>query len=649
MAHTDERSQRAVELRRQAEALAGERVAGLPEDQEAPSPEEALRALHELRVYQIQLEMQNEELRRAQVELDAARARYFDLYDLAPVGYVTVGEQGVIREANLTAATLLGEARGALVSRPISQFVYGGDQDLYYRHRKQLVLTGEPQTCELRLMRHDGSDFWALLETNSARDQDGEPVLRIVLSDITERRQAEETLGESESRFRTMFSEAPLGIALVDSITGHIYEVNRRFADIAGRTPAEMRTIDWMGITHPDDLQEDLAQMALLNAGEITGFHMNKRYVRPDDSSVWISMTIAPLVEPKEPRRRHLCMIEDISDAKQAEQELLERERRLESIIQATRAGTWEWNVQTGEAVFSKEWARIAGYTLDELAPISIKTREALVHPDDLEQSNELMERHFAGELPFYDFECRMKHQDGRWVWAHDRGRVITRTSEGRPLMMLGTLTDITERKQTEADNQRRTQELAQLNAELVSETAALEAANATITRIAATDDLTGLANRRHFYGSLERAVSLARRHGSPLALVSFDLDGLKHVNDQQGHRAGDEVLAAFGALLESLCRAEDLPARLGGDEFSLLMPGVDLAGGRGFAERVLSAVRSCAALKQHGVTVSGGAAAWSSDELPDDLLRRADDALYAAKRGGGDSVVGGDSVAGGD
>jgi diguanylate cyclase (GGDEF)-like protein/PAS domain S-box-containing protein len=565
-----------------------------------------------------------------------------------------------------------------------------------------------------------------------------------------------------------MFSEAPLGIALVDSITGHIYEVNRRFADIAGRTPAEMRTIDWMGITHPDDLQEDLDQMALLNAGEITGFHMNKRYLRPDDSSVWISMTIAPLDEPREPRRRHLCMIEDISDAKQAEQELLERERRLESIIQATRAGTWEWNVQTGEAVFSKEWARIAGYTLDELAPISIKTWEALVHPDDLEQSNELMERHFAGELPFYDFECRMKHKDGRWVWAHDRGRVITHTSDGRPLMMFGTLTDIaerrqaedalreseekyrqlienshdiiytitsdgtltfvspswttllghpaaqvvghsfrqfvhpddqercaawlknvietgqqpegieyrvrhmsgswrwhfsravplsdgagaiigyegiasdiTDRKQTEAENQRRTQELAHLNAELLSETAALEAANATITRIAATDDLTGLANRRHFYGSLEKAVSLARRHSSPLALVSFDLDGLKHVNDQQGHRAGDEVLAAFAALLVSLCRAEDLPARLGGDEFSLLMPGIDLAGGRGFAERVLAAARSCAALKQHGVTVSGGAAAWSPDELPDDLLRRADDALYAAKRGGGDSVAG--------
>jgi diguanylate cyclase (GGDEF)-like protein/PAS domain S-box-containing protein len=398
-----------------------------------------------------------------------------------------------------------------------------------------------------------------------------------------------------------------------------------------------------MGITHPDDLQDDLDQMALFNAGEIPGFHMDKRYLRPDSSAVWISMTITPLDEPKQPCRRHLCMIEDITERKQAEEALRDARWRLESIIQGTTAGTWEWNVQTGETVFSKEWAQIVGCTLDELAPISIKTWEAFAHPDDLEQSYGLMERHFAGELSHYDYECRMKHKDGHWVWAHDRGRVITYTGDGKPLMMFGTLTDITERKHAEAEIQLRNQELAHLNAELVSEATALEAANATITRIASTDDLTGLANRRHFYEALQKAVSLARRHGSPLALVSFDLDGLKRVNDHEGHDAGDEVLTSFAALLQSLCRVEDLPARLGGDEFSLLMPGTDLSGGRGLAERVLAAVRSCAVLEQRGVTVSGGAAAWSPDELPDDLLRRADEALYAAKHGGGNSVAGGE------
>ena len=112
------------------------------------------------------------------------------------------------------------------------------------------------------------------------------------------------------------------------------------------------------------------------------------------------------------------------------------------------------------------------------------------------------------------------------------------------------------------AERRRAEEDLAHVNDELAARAAALEEANATITRIAATDDLTGLANRRHFYEALEKAVSLARRHGYPVALVSFDLDGLKRVNDSAGHRAGDKVLVSFADLLAALCRAEDLPAR---------------------------------------------------------------------------------------
>jgi PAS domain-containing protein len=105
------------------------------------SPRSA-RALHELRVHQIELEMQNEELRRTQEELEASRERYFDLYDLAPVGYFTLSEQGLILEANLTAAKLLGVARSALVKQPLSRFILPEDQDIHYLHRKALLETG---------------------------------------------------------------------------------------------------------------------------------------------------------------------------------------------------------------------------------------------------------------------------------------------------------------------------------------------------------------------------------------------------------------------------------------------------------------------------------------------------------------------------
>lgn len=150
-----------------------------------------------------------------------------------------------------------------------------------------------------------------------------------VAMDVTEHRRIEEAMHESEERFRSIFEDSPLGIAVSDSLTGRIYEANSRFAEIAGRTKEEMVAIDWMSITHPDDIQEDLDNMALLNAGKIHGFNMQKRYRRPDGSYVWINMTIAPITVEDKIHPRHLCMIEDITDRKKAETMLLETNRDL--------------------------------------------------------------------------------------------------------------------------------------------------------------------------------------------------------------------------------------------------------------------------------------------------------------------------------
>jgi PAS domain S-box-containing protein len=145
----------------------------MPENLEVLSPEAARRALHELRVHQIELEMQNEELRRSQEALESSRARYFDLYDLAPVSYFTLSEKGLILEANLTAAGLLGVARGALVTQPLSLFILSEDQDIYYLHCKQLTKTRAPQGFELRMAKKDGAPFWAWVEATVAQDADG--------------------------------------------------------------------------------------------------------------------------------------------------------------------------------------------------------------------------------------------------------------------------------------------------------------------------------------------------------------------------------------------------------------------------------------------------------------------------------------------
>ena len=161
--------------------------------------------------------------------------------------------------------------------------------------------------------------------------------------------------------------------------------------------------------------------------------------------------TNAELIEENSSLKQRIQALEQSESERELEGRVLRDVHwRLESIIEGTHVGTWEWNVQTGKAVFNEVWAEIIGYTLNELAPISIKTWETFAHPDDQKQSAELLELHFSGKLPYYDYEFRMKHKEGHWVWVHDRGRLITRTDDGKPLMMFGTHTDITERKQIE-------------------------------------------------------------------------------------------------------------------------------------------------------------------------------------------------------
>ena len=185
---TDKRNQSdtAAELRRQAEERLRQEGPLVPESLLGLSPEEISQKLHDLRVHQIELEMQNEELRRTQEELGDSRARYFDLYDLAPVGDFTISETGLILETNLTAATLLCKARNELIKWPVSNFILKEDQDIYYRHRKQLFETGEPQICELRMVRPEEPPFWARLDATAAKDKDGSLTCRVVMVDITE-------------------------------------------------------------------------------------------------------------------------------------------------------------------------------------------------------------------------------------------------------------------------------------------------------------------------------------------------------------------------------------------------------------------------------------------------------------------------------
>ncbi|HEX5635882.1 MAG TPA: PAS domain S-box protein, partial [Gammaproteobacteria bacterium] len=145
-----------------------------------------------------------------------------------------------------------------------------------------------------------------------------------------------------------------------------------------------------------------------------------------------------------------LMTIGQLVKATRIQQQNRVNERRLADVIESTNIGTWEWNVQTGEIVLNERWANIIGYTLNELTPVSILNWLVRLHPDDLKLTEELLQQHFAGELAFYDAQYRMRHKNGHWVWVHDRGRVVSRTDDGKPLLMSGSHADITKRKLAE-------------------------------------------------------------------------------------------------------------------------------------------------------------------------------------------------------
>ncbi len=259
MGDTNKHPGSAAELRRQAEETALGNAAQLMEDLEALPPSEMRRMLFELRVHKIELEMQNEELRRAQLALEASQSRYFDLYDLAPVGYVTVSEEGLILEANLTTATLLGVSHAELVQQPLTRFILREDQDKFYLHRKQITELGSPQSRELRMVRPDGTAFWAHLDTAAAQAADGSPLFHIVVSDIAERKQVEEALRKSEHQYEVLASKIRVGVYILRSEPGGTYTfdyASHRMAEIfetsVGSLLSDAEAVP--RAIHPDDL-----------------------------------------------------------------------------------------------------------------------------------------------------------------------------------------------------------------------------------------------------------------------------------------------------------------------------------------------------------------------------------------------------------
>jgi len=335
-------------LRQQAEKIVMESKEQSLENLKAMAPENIRDMLYELQIHQVELEMQNVELARVQNQLSASQMRYFKLYDLAPVGYCTLNKAGLILECNLSATVLLGVNRDMLLKQPFSCFIINADQDIFYHHCQKLAQTEDPQTCELRLQRQDGSQFWAqITETAIPDDIDGELIYRIVLTDITEHKQFEERLHESEARSAALIkdsaerlefalSNSEIGLWDWDFLNNKVVFNNHRYGMLGYEADELGNDIDtWKKLIHPDDWSVINQGLELHIQGKIPLYESEHRLRHKDGHWLWIldRGKVVSWDEHGAPLRAVGTQV-DITRRKIIEQELYDYQMHLESQIE---------------------------------------------------------------------------------------------------------------------------------------------------------------------------------------------------------------------------------------------------------------------------------------------------------------------------
>lgn len=445
----------AAELRARAEAAHRAQAAAAP-----LSPEAAQPFLHELQVHQIELEMQNEELRRAQHELALSRARYFDLYDLAPVGYGTVSEAGTVLQANLALSTLLGVVRSALVQQHFSRFILKDDQDKYFQW-KQRVLAPAPAapeppatspTTDLRLLRVDGTTVWVNLVAGAATGDSGEPALRLVVTDINARR-AREAAERLEAQTQSEILNAiPAHVALVDTegITCVTNESWRRFATANFLQGPEFSLgQNYLKVgesaTGPcsDEARDAAAGIRRVLRGETSEFAIEYPCHSPTEQR-WFRLMATPLREGI--RDGAVVMYVNITERKQAEATLLHTTDMLELTGELGKIGGWSVALPTMKLTWTRETFRIAEIETGVEPPLEEGIN--LFAPEARPVIAAAVQAAIDTGTP-YDLELPLITAKGNHRWVRTQG--YAESQDGRVVRIFGTFQDITERKAAEA------------------------------------------------------------------------------------------------------------------------------------------------------------------------------------------------------
>jgi PAS domain S-box-containing protein len=313
------------------------------------------------------------------------------------------------------------------------------------------ALRGKRQTFERSIPKPSGTGLRHSLAHYIPDVVDGEVKgFYALVHDVTELTESRQKLAalvrENEALLSTIKSHA---LYSVTDRAGRIIDVNENFCAISGYTRAELIGQNHRIINSGTHDHAFWSQMwRTVSTGE--AWHAEVCNRKKSGELYWVDSIIAPFRGVDGAIEKYISVRTDITASKAATAALAEERERLDHILTGTNAGTWEWNVQTGEARFNERWAEVIGYTLDELGPVNVHTWLEHTHPEDLPQSESLLARHFAGEIDYYECETRMRHRNGHWVWVLDRGRVSSWTADGKPERMYGTHQDISRSKEAQ-------------------------------------------------------------------------------------------------------------------------------------------------------------------------------------------------------
>jgi diguanylate cyclase (GGDEF)-like protein/PAS domain S-box-containing protein len=338
--------------------------------------------------------------------------------------------------------------------------------------------------------------------------------------------------------------------------------------------------------------------------------------------SIWLPLTLMLIVSARLQQQSQVA-----SDrAEAALRELQESEFRWKFAIEGSGDGVWDTNVQTNEAHYSKRWKEILGYAEDEILPTN-EEWHSRIHMDDQERVDASMRAYLAGKTDVYTVEYRLRCKDGSYKWILGRGMLVSHDAAGKPLRMIGTHTDISARKLMETQ----------------------------IMELAFYDVLTKLPNRRLLTDRLRQEMVKSKRTNCYGALIFLDLDNFKPLNDTHGHMAGDLLLIEAARRLTVCVREADTLARIGGDEFVVLLTQLNqdaalaTVQANKVAEKIRLALSAPYALRlgrddastiRYSCTASLGVALFVGEQASQkDILKRADDAMYQAKKAGRNQV----------